>query len=64
MRQTVFKSASFGQSVLHLLLLALVEHCACRLFDHGQNLWRLHVENLGDPSLHDEEMRVVDIELD
>ena len=27
-------------------------------------LWRLHVEDFGDSSLHDEKVRVVDVQLD
>lgn len=34
-----------------------------RLLEHGEDLLRLHVEDLGDAALHDEEVRVVDVEL-
>ena len=46
------------------LFLCLVHHGADGLLNHGQDLRRLHVENFGDSSLHDEEMRVVDVQLD
>jgi hypothetical protein len=45
------------------LFLRLVHHGADGLLNHGQDLRRLHVENFSDSSLHDEEMRVVDVQL-
>ncbi len=49
---------------LTLLFLRLVHHGTDGLLNHGQDLRRLHVENFGDSSLHDEEMRVVHVQLD
>ena len=34
-----------------------------RLLQHGENLFRFHVEHFCDATLHDEEMRVVHVEL-
>jgi len=34
------------------------------LLDHGQDLYGLHVQHLGDFALHNQEVRVVDIQLD
>lgn len=40
-------------------------HAGARgLLEHAEDFRRLHVEDLGDASLHDEEVWVVDIELD
>ena len=49
---------------LHCTLLLRLVHPGSRsLLDHAENLDRLHVEDLGDAALHDEEMRVVDVKL-
>ena len=37
---------------------------ASSLFNHGQDLGGLHVEDLGDPALHDEEVGIVHVQLD
>jgi hypothetical protein len=42
----------------------LVHACSGSLFDHSQYLDGLHVQDFGDPALHDEEIWVVDVELD
>ena len=46
------------------LFLVLVKHRPSRLFDKRQYFWRFHVEHFGNPSLHNQEMRVVDVQLD
>jgi hypothetical protein len=46
------------------LLLHLEHSRAGGLFDHRKDLWWLHVKHLSDLSLHDEEVRIVDVELD
>ncbi len=35
-----------------------------RLLNHGEDLRGLHVEHLGDPALHDEEVGIVHVQLD
>ncbi len=35
-----------------------------RLLDHGEDLRGLHVEHLGDPALHDQEVGIVYVQLD
>lgn len=37
---------------------------SCRFLDHSERLERLHVADLRDAALHDEEVRVVDIQAD
>jgi len=46
------------------LLLVFKHASSCSLLDHCQDLDRAHVENLCDVALHDQKVRVVDIELD
>lgn len=46
-----------------VLLLKLVHARAGGLLDHGEDLRGLHIEHLRDAALHDEEVRVVHVEL-
>lgn len=49
---------------LDSLLLPFLKHsCSSSFLDHSENLCRLHIEHFGDLALHDEEIRVVDVEL-
>lgn len=49
---------------LERFLLAVFEHaCACSLFNQAEHLGGLHIEDLGDFALHNEEVGVVDVEL-
>ena len=57
-------SLLLGDGLLGISLFHLVHTSTGSLFHHGQNLFWLHVQDLRDPPLHDEEMRVVHIELD
>ena len=46
-------------------LLALLKHaCARGLFHHRQDFGGFHVQDLGDATLHDQKVGVVDVELD
>mmetsp|Transcript_761 Transcript_761/g.2467 ORF Transcript_761/g.2467 Transcript_761/m.2467 type:complete len:218 (+) Transcript_761:4271-4924(+) len=45
------------------LLLHLVHAGASRLLDHRKDLGRFHADDLGDAPLHDQEVRVVHVEL-
>ena len=42
--------------------LVLIHARACCLFNHTQSFLRLHVDDLGDPALHDQEMGIVHIQ--
>ena len=53
----------FGHGLEGSGLLALKHAGTGSLLNHGQNLWGFHVEDFCDATLHDEEVRVVDVEL-
>ncbi len=47
-----------------LLLLSLVQAYPSAFLNQPEDLLRFHVDHLGDTSLHNKEVRVVDVKLD